>query len=246
MLDTIKIVVVSDMHGELPDIPPCDLLLIAGDSCPVRGSHNPSIQYNWMNITMQSWLAVVPAKRVIMIGGNHDFVCESPMWTPSEEHFGAAYLQDSGMEVYDLNIWGTPWIPRLSDWAFYATDDRLKDIYGMIPTTTDILMLHSPPYKHLDAFPRGGELLEVGAPHIEQRIKEVKPLLAVCGHIHHSYGAKIIGDKDHPTLLVNAAHVDEGYNPVNAPVEITLKKNSYGITEITDCSVEIENINSPV
>ena len=233
------------MHGELPDIPPCDLLLIAGDSCPVNGDHNASIQYNWMNGHMHNWLATVPAKRIIMIGGNHDFVCQSPMWQTTEEHFGAAYLEDSGIEAFGFNVWGTPWIPNLSDWAFYATDDRLKEIYGLIPDDTDILMLHSPPLGHLDFFPSGGRLRSVGAPHIENRIKEVKPKLAVCGHIHHSYGAKLIGDPDHPTLLVNAAHVTESYNPENAPVEITFKKNSYGVLEITECSVDIDMDLSP-
>ena len=46
----------------------------------------------------------------------------------------------------------------------------------------------------------------------------MKPQLMVCGHIHPGYGRYQLGD----TEIINAALVDDRYEPVNPPVELTL------------------------
>ena len=50
----MRIVALSDQHGYLPEIPPCDLLIIAGDVCPDRfgpfvAMHNPDQQKSWFD-----------------------------------------------------------------------------------------------------------------------------------------------------------------------------------------------------
>ena len=50
----MRIVALSDQHGFLPDVPPCDLLIVAGDVCPDRfgpfmAVHDPHQQGAWFD-----------------------------------------------------------------------------------------------------------------------------------------------------------------------------------------------------
>ena len=66
----MKIVAISDLHGQLPTVPECDLLLIAGDICPV---HNHKLFYQdiWLRSVFAAWLRQQRAKRIIGVWGNH-------------------------------------------------------------------------------------------------------------------------------------------------------------------------------
>jgi hypothetical protein len=51
-------VTLSDQHGYLPEIPPCNLLIIAGDVCPDRfgpfyAMHDPD-QKSWFNRSVRA------------------------------------------------------------------------------------------------------------------------------------------------------------------------------------------------
>lgn len=107
----MRIAAVSDLHSMLPSIPPCDLLLLAGDLCPL-GNHRPAFQAEWLDTTFRRWLTGLPVGRVIGVAGNHDFVFEQrPERVPADLPW--VYLQDSGTTWHDLSIWGTPWQPWL-------------------------------------------------------------------------------------------------------------------------------------
>src|SRR3990167_818471 len=74
----MRIVALSDQHGHLPDIPPCDLLIIAGDVCPDRfgpfwAMHAPEQQRSWFDRHVRPWLAEVPATHKLLTWGNHDW-----------------------------------------------------------------------------------------------------------------------------------------------------------------------------
>ena len=50
----MRVVALSDQHGFLPDVPPCDLLIVAGDVCPDRfgpfmAVHDPYQQQAWFD-----------------------------------------------------------------------------------------------------------------------------------------------------------------------------------------------------
>jgi Icc-related predicted phosphoesterase len=202
----MKICCASDLHGHLPKVPECDLLLLGGDYCPA----NKTMQYFWFAKTFAPWLKEISDRvPVIGVSGNHDWMFEDfgpedwPIlrWT---------YLQDSGTEFQGLKIWGTPWQPRFYDWAFNMDEPDLEKRWALIPDDTDILLLHGPPYGYGDFSPHGHE--HTGSPSLLKKIEEIKPKLVVAGHIHAGYGRYNIGE----TVFINAAHVNEQYKPVNA------------------------------
>jgi Icc-related predicted phosphoesterase len=205
----MKVVAVSDLHGNLPAIPPCDLLLLAGDITPVR-DHRLSHQAEWLDTTFRAWLKQVPARKVIGVAGNHDFIFEqAPERVPRDLPW--TYLQDSGTTWEGLRIWGTPWQPWFFDWAFNLHEPELVAKWALIPTGTDILVLHGPPFGYGDGVPeRDGKVRRCGSPGLLARIEEIKPHLVVFGHIHEGRGEWRLGR----TVLANVTLVDEGYDAV--------------------------------
>src|SRR5436190_1982375 len=111
----MKVVAVSDMHGILPEVPACDLLLLAGDITPVQ-DHDLSFQASWLGQEFRHWLKQVPARKVIGVAGNHDFIFQRlPEAVPPDLPW--TYLQDEGTEWEGLRVYGTPWQPVFFDWA---------------------------------------------------------------------------------------------------------------------------------
>jgi Icc-related predicted phosphoesterase len=201
----MKIVAMSDMHGELPETPECDLLLLAGDLTPVR-DHSLSFQADWLNCEFRTWLKRQPARKIVGIAGNHDFIFEqAPDLVPTDLNW--TYLQDSGIEWEGFRIWGTPWQPWFFDWAFNAGPEALKRRWALIPEATDILVVHGPPYGYGDGVPERNGIRRCGCPHLLERIREIRPRLVVYGHIHEGRGEWQLGS----TLLANVTVVDANY-----------------------------------
>ncbi len=200
-MGTLRIAASSDLHGYLPKVPECDLLLLAGDLCP---DGNPKEQAAWLDTTFRHWLRDVPAQEVVAVAGNHDWVFqERPELVPMLRWH---YLLDSGVTRFDLNIWGTPWQPTFFDWAFNLEEPELEKKWALIPEGTDVLVLHGPPQGHGDRTVRGNH---TGSPSLTRRIEEVRPRLVVCGHIHEARGEYRIGE----TRVVNVSQVNVRYEP---------------------------------
>lgn len=212
----MRIVATADLHGALPEpgkspleggIPECDLLLIAGDVCPVNDSHEPKVQRSWIRKTFFPWLESLPAEHIIWIAGNHDFVAEQPGFyrIADEGPKNAKYLNDNHALIDGLNIYGSPWTPNLRNWAFYKEDAAWEDYANNLPPA-DIYLLHSPPAGILcENHP------EWGSPFIYKAIRKHMPKQVIFGHIHEGYGREEIGS----TIFRNVAHMNIAYEPVN-------------------------------
>jgi Icc-related predicted phosphoesterase len=205
----MKIVAVSDLHGTLPDIPPCDLLLIGGDICPVE-NHGVAFQGEWLDRVFRAWLKRQPARKCVGVCGNHDFVFEQrPDLVPRDLPW--TYLQDSATEWEGHKIYGTPWQPWFHDWAFNLHEPELKAKWDLIPHGTDILVLHGPPYGYGDGVPERGGVRRTGSPSLLRRIEEVAPKVAIFGHIHEGRGEWQLG----ATRLANVTILDAAYRHVH-------------------------------
>lgn len=95
----MRIVALSDLHGFLPKIPACDLLIVAGDVCPdrfgpFRAVHDPYQQQAWFDRNVRPWLAAAPATHKLLTWGNHDWCGQTCSFRlDSPQHAGTTNLQ---------------------------------------------------------------------------------------------------------------------------------------------------------
>lgn len=233
---TIRICCISDTHGlhNQVTIEPCDILLHGGDVSNIGERYDVS--------DFISWMERQPALHKVFIAGNHDRSFEGikPYWLEDElSHMSSNihYLQDSGVEIMGIKIWGTPWQPEFYNWAFnLPRGEKLAEKYALIPWDTDILISHGPPYGIEDSIPDhflqpGQTDLHVGCKDLLGYIQsEQKDLdYHIFGHIHLD-GRKDIkpvevkikneinhGDRDHSITCINAAVVDNRYKVIVKP-----------------------------
>lgn len=210
----MRLVLTSDLHGFLPEVPPCDLLLIAGDLCPIQ-NHDCDYQYAWLRYTFIPWLRRVPARQKIFIAGNHDFVFAEQPALIRDLTWPGVYLEDNGCEWEGINFWGSPWANILPGWPFTAPEDELQRRWDVIPSETEVLLVHGPPLGIGDEVigSLSGAVLHVGSRTLLEAFGRLMALkLVVFGHIHESAGVYNLGSLP----LYNAALMDVHYEPVNS------------------------------
>jgi Icc-related predicted phosphoesterase len=217
---------ISDTHGELPAIEPCDVLVIAGDIC---GHYSQSIgstgdclgQARWLDTTFRQWLDAIPAKHVIATWGNHDWVAERmPDAVPKDLRW--TLLVDRGVTIDGVKFWGSPYSPWFHDWAFNspkgdcaAGEPFLRAKWAAIPDDTGVLVVHAPPKGFGDNMPNGAS---VGSVSLLDRIKTLQPRLSIHGHIHSGRGTWQLGR----TTIANVAVMDDKYRLVCPPMSFEL------------------------
>ena len=89
----------------------------------------------------------------------------------------------AGVEFFGLGagVPTTPW-----DWSFDLDETEAATMLEPCPEGA-VLVIHSPPSGHVDSSSSGNHL---GSTAILEAIERVRPPLAVCGHIHESWGKR--------------------------------------------------------
>jgi len=211
-----RIVCISDTHGRHDQVvvPDGDILIHAGD-CTRFGTLTDLIDF-------LKWLAALPHRHKILVAGNHDLIFERN--PPGAEALLRAhaplihYLNDTGVEIEGLKIWGSPVQPAYYDWAFNRQrGPEIRAHRNLIPRDIDVLVTHGPPAGIQDLTVSGER---AGCADLAEAIAKLTRLrLSVFGHLHLEGGRsqKVAG-----VTYVNAAICDEDYRAVHLPVIVDL------------------------
>lgn len=206
----MDIVFISDTHSyhEQLTLPAGDMLIHAGDLTK-RGGEREVVDF-------LKWFDQQNFHHKIFIAGNHDFFFErfDPDYIKKLIPDSVHYLNDSGVEIGGIKIWGSPVQPEFFDWAFNRRrGNDIKRHWDLIPKDTDLLITHGPPYGILDQTIRNEP---VGCQDLWNFVKESTVKMHVFGHIHEAYGTTTIND----IQFINASVVNLQYKVVNAPVKV--------------------------
>lgn len=210
----MRIVCLSDTHGKHKQVPvpDGDVLVHAGDMTGLG---------NWSEfISVGNWFRAMRDrfKHRIMIAGNHDWGLEINKRLVLEAHFDKdlIYLQDSGVCIDGVNIYGTPWMPVFYNWAFMHDESELPKYYAAIPDNTQVLITHAPPLGILD---KEDDNARCGSSSLLARVKELKELKHhIFGHIHESYGVH----EEDGVVFHNVASLNGAYRYQNPPQVIDI------------------------
>ena len=209
----MKFVTISDTHGKHRDLnlPNGDAIIHSGDFCHY-GSDDDMHDFF-------SWYSALEFNTKILIGGNHDFFAAE-----QSERFNELlpeeiiYLNDSGIKINGINIWGSPVQPDLIGWAFGKERGiEMKTHWDLIPKDTEILITHTPPFVILDKS-RSGK--SIGCEELTKKLKELQLKIHVFGHVHASYGE----EKNEKTKFINASNINSAKGLVNEPITFEFKK----------------------
>lgn len=178
----MKFIAISDTHGchRQLDLPSGDVLLHSGDVCN-QGNRDQVKDF-------LDWFDQLEFKYKIFLRGNHDIEFKTRISLIDFEMPKNVYhLDHSGIEIENILIWG---ISHPLRWS--------QKTWDSIPSNTQILMTHQPPYSVFDKPPLSPS---TGDKELLKKVKQIKPKVHLFGHIHAGYGKKQIDN----TLFINAS-----------------------------------------
>lgn len=69
----MTITTISDLHGYLPLLQPCDVVCICGDITPIEFDRNTDKSIHWFKTKFLNWCSKLDCDKIIFIAGNHEF-----------------------------------------------------------------------------------------------------------------------------------------------------------------------------
>lgn len=226
----MKICAISDLHGYLPEIDMCDLVLICGDIVSLHSQRYPKSCKTWYLDWFEPWVNELPCDKVLFIPGNHECGVEGHE-DFYKEYFGkynkATILIHEPYEYFDIigksyKIFGTPYCKIFGNWAYMRPNSDLKERFSEIPEGLDILLTHDVAYGYADQSLQDigyGTDEHFGTIELRDAILEKKPKLHLSGHIHSAdHNLVMIGDTKH----YNVSYLNEKYNPTFKPLYLDI------------------------
>ena len=216
----MNITCISDTHNQHNNIP--SKYLTGGDCIIHSGDVSGRGTRQEIELFLE-WYSGLPYTHKVLIAGNHDFFFEEAPEYEIEavlaKYPNIIYLNDSGIEIEGLKIWGSPVQPWFHSWAFNRKGTEICKHWDLIPLDTDILITHGPAKGYLDLTLHGDV---TGCPYLLDKISEMTNLkLFVHGHIHEAYGRVDFPDGG---VFLNASVLNARYVMSNLPHEIEIIK----------------------
>lgn len=178
----MKILAFSDLHRDLEQ--GAKLVEMSADADVVIGAGDFASIHEGLEETLDA-LAAIEAPTVLVPGNNETADAlrgAAGRWSAATVLHGEATTIE-GVEFFGLGagIPITPW-----GWSFDLDDEAASEMLAPCPQEA-VLVLHSPPRDHCDT---SGDGTHFGSPALLRAIEEKRPRLAVCGHIHESWGCE--------------------------------------------------------
>jgi Icc-related predicted phosphoesterase len=178
----VRILAFSDLHRDLDGAD--SLVEMSSDADVVIGAGDFASIHEGLGETIDA-LAAIEAPTILVPGNNEtdEALREAAAGWPA-----ATVLHGEGRALDGVDFYGlgagvpiTPW-----DWSFDLDEDAAAERLAGCPEGA-VLVVHSPPRGHADQSGAGDHL---GSTAILAAIEDKRPRLAVCGHIHESWGAR--------------------------------------------------------
>ncbi|WP_170361308.1 metallophosphoesterase family protein [Ruegeria arenilitoris] len=149
-----------------------DLVIGAGDFCKARQGLDQAM----------AMLSGITAP-FVMVPGNAESARELVEAAPEGDHV----LHGTGMTLDGLRLFGLGYgvpVTPFGDWSCDLTEAEATELLDRCDAA-DILIAHSPPKGYGDVTSLGDA---VGSVAVRDAVERLQPQLALCGHIHDSWG----------------------------------------------------------